>query len=132
MKTALAIRHVPFEDLGSFAGPLQNLGYRVDYLEAGLTDFGAIDPLRTDVLIVLGGPIGVNDQAEYPFLRDELHLLEQRLDAHRPTLGICLGSQLMAHALGGGGLSSLPKGIGLGTYSIERSWAWLRFAPSRL
>ncbi|NJN47203.1 MAG: glutamine amidotransferase [Candidatus Competibacteraceae bacterium] len=100
MKTVVAIRHVAFEDVGSFAEPLRQRDYEVRYLEAGLDDMTAIDPLQPELLIVLGGPIGVNDQAEYPFLSDELRLLEHRLQHHRPTLGICLGSQLMAHALG--------------------------------
>jgi GMP synthase (glutamine-hydrolysing) len=52
------------------------------------------------VLIVLGGPVGVYQEQAYPFLTDELRLLEQRLAADLATLGICLGAQLMARALG--------------------------------
>ena len=50
--------------------------------------------------VVLGGPIGAYEEASYPFIRDELRLLERRLQADRPTLGICLGAQMMARALG--------------------------------
>jgi len=50
--------------------------------------------------VVLGGPIGVYEQQEYPFLTDEIACVRRRLDARRPILGICLGAQLMAAALG--------------------------------
>src|SRR5271170_5030815 len=54
-----------------------------------------------DLLIVLGGPIGVADTDAYPFLREELELIGERLAGDRPTLGICLGAQLLAVAAGG-------------------------------
>lgn len=100
MPTAVAIRHVCFEDLGSFAGVLAARGIDVGYLEAGVDDLANLDALAPDVLIVLGGPIGAYEEAIYPFLADELRLLERRLAAERPTLGLCLGAQLMARALG--------------------------------
>lgn len=100
MKTALVVRHVAFEDLGTLEPLLVDFGYDVNYREAGWQELSAIDPLAPDLLIVLGGPIGVYDQDAYPFLRDEITLLERRLRRDRPTLGICLGAQLMAAALG--------------------------------
>ena len=96
-KKAVAIRHVPFEDLGTIEAPLTRHGYSISYREAGLDDLRAIE---ADLLIVLGGPIGAYEDDIYPFLRDEISLLENRLAAARPTLGICLGAQLMARALG--------------------------------
>lgn len=100
MKTAIVIRHVAFEDLGSFAAVLKARGYDPRYLEAGLEDIGELDALSPELLVVLGGPIGAYEEDNYPFVRDELRLLERRLAADRPTLGLCLGSQLMARALG--------------------------------
>ncbi len=100
MKTALAIRHVPFEDLGSFGRVLVDRGYGVAYADAGLDDLGAIDPRGPDLLVVLGGPIGAYDEESYPFILDELRLREKRLAGDLPILGVCLGSQLMARALG--------------------------------
>jgi GMP synthase (glutamine-hydrolysing) len=98
--TALAIRHVPFEDLGSFAPALRERGFAVAYRDAGLDDLGARDLVDADLLIVLGGPIGVYETKEYPFLRGEIAVVERRLKMGRPVLGLCLGAQIMAKALG--------------------------------
>lgn len=100
MKNATVIRHLAFEDLGSFAEALNQLSYAVTYIEAGLDSLAGIDSHHTDLLVILGGPIGAYDEQDYPFLVDELRLLERRLEADLPTLGICLGAQLMARALG--------------------------------
>ncbi len=111
MRTAVAIRHVHFEDPGAFSPALEAAGYRLHILDAG------VDDLRLgrlpDLLIVLGGPIGAYEDDRYPVLADELRLLEAQLDAGRPTLGVCLGAQLMARALGaavrpmGGGVKEI-------------------------
>jgi len=100
MRTCLAIRHVAFEDLGTFAAVLDRSGFSVRNLEAGFDDIAAIDPLAADLLVVLGGPIGATEDDLYPFLADEVRLLAARLAAGRPVIGICLGAQLMARALG--------------------------------
>jgi len=100
MPTAVAIRHVCFEDLGNFAAVLSARGFDVTYLDAGVDDLASLDAIAPDLLVVLGGPIGAYEEAIYPFLADELRLLERRLAADRPTLGLCLGAQLMARALG--------------------------------
>ena len=100
MKTVLAIRHLHFEDLGSFEDAFRDSGYQVRYCDAGVDDLASIDPLAPDILAALGGPIGVYEDDRYPFIRNELRILRQRLDAKRPTLGICLGAQMMAGALG--------------------------------
>jgi GMP synthase (glutamine-hydrolysing) len=101
-RTVLALRHLAFEDLGLLDPLLRERGYtQVEYRDAGvdaLDDPALAD--RADLLVVLGGPIGAEDDALYPFLRDELTLIERRLAQGRPLLGICLGAQLMARALG--------------------------------
>jgi GMP synthase (glutamine-hydrolysing) len=100
MKTALVVRHVAFEDLGAFAAPLAEAGYATRYHEAGR---GRLDPAGADadLVILLGGPIGVYETEDYPFLRDEIELARRRLDSGAPLLGICLGCQIMAQAGGG-------------------------------
>lgn len=100
MPTVQVIRHVHFEDLGSFAAPLTDAGYAIRYIEAAEGDLSERDPLAADLVVVLGGPIGVGDEAIYPAISQELSFLRARLAADRPTLGICLGAQLMAKALG--------------------------------
>ena len=63
-------------------------------------------------MIVLGGPIGANDDTEYPFLRDEIRTIEHRLKADKPIVGVCLGSQLLARALGARVFGAPAKEIG--------------------
>jgi GMP synthase (glutamine-hydrolysing) len=111
-RKAIVLRHVAFEDLDSFAAILERHGFAIAYYEAGVDDLAAIDPLAPDLLVVLGGLIGVYEDAAYPFVRDELRLIERRLAADRPILGICLGAQLMAKALGGAVYPGNGKEIG--------------------
>jgi GMP synthase (glutamine-hydrolysing) len=101
MRTVAAIRHVHFEHLGSFERVLQDRGYVVRYLEAVDGDLPRrVADLEPALLVVLGGPIGVYETEQYPFLREEIELLQHRLAQNQPTLGICLGAQLIAAALG--------------------------------
>lgn len=100
MKNLLAVRHLPHEDLGSLALPFARAGYDIRYADAPTADFSALARDHWDLLVVLGGPIGVNDGADYPFIAPELAFVETRLQADAATLGICLGSQFLAKALG--------------------------------
>jgi GMP synthase (glutamine-hydrolysing) len=117
-KTALAIRHVHFEDLGTFAAVLSAAGYRLQYLDVGVDDLEALVPTGPDLLIVLGGPVGVYDNAAYPVLDSEMAVLKTRLAANRPTFGICLGAQMMAAALGARVSSSGIKEIGFSPLTL--------------
>jgi GMP synthase (glutamine-hydrolysing) len=96
----LALRHVAFEDAGLLDRVLAGRGIALGYLDVGVD---TLDPNRigaADLLLILGGPIGVYETREYPFLVAEIAAVGARLKADRPTLGICLGAQLMAAALG--------------------------------
>ena len=112
MKTALAIRHVPFEDLGSLEPALSAKGFGIRYVDCQLDDIAALDPTAPELLVVLGGPIGAYQDDIYPVLRDELRMLEARLRSNRPSLGICLGSQLLARVLGAPVYPNSQKEIG--------------------
>ena len=94
------IRHVPFEDLGSFASRLEEAGFRVAYHDVGKDDLGTLEPAGAELLIVLGGPIGVYEEARYPFLERELEIIGRRIESGLPLMGICLGAQLIARASG--------------------------------
>jgi GMP synthase (glutamine-hydrolysing) len=90
----LVLRHEPFEHLGHFAAVLDEHGIGYEYHDLG-------EPLRQEdhqALIVMGGPMSANDNL--PGLHDELALIEKALVKDVPLLGICLGSQMIAKALG--------------------------------
>lgn len=110
MKRAVALQHVGFEDLGTLQPLLLAQGWQIQVLQAGVDALDAAED--ADLLVVLGGPISVNDDAAYPFLADSIILLQRRLQQQRPTLGICLGAQLMATALGARVAPSGGKEIG--------------------
>ncbi|MDE0661804.1 MAG: glutamine amidotransferase [Gammaproteobacteria bacterium] len=92
------IRHVDFEGVGTIGDELADRGLAFEY----------VDPTREPVsvartahlVIVMGGPISVNDVDRFPYLVDEIELIPHRIANGLPTLGICLGAQLIARALG--------------------------------
>jgi GMP synthase (glutamine-hydrolysing) len=111
-RSAVVIRHVAFEDLGLLAPVLDAAGWSASYCEAPTEDLADPSIEKADLLVVLGGPIGVHEVSAYPFLRPGLSLLERRLARDRPTLGVCLGGQLMAKALGAQVFAGPVKEIG--------------------
>lgn len=121
MKPAIAIRHLAFEDLGQFAPVLEAAGYQIEYWDIGVDELWKLDPLKTPLLIVLGGPIGVYEEAKYPFLTNKIALIEDRLSAKLPTLGICLGAQLMARALGARVYPGPAKEIGFAPITLTEA-----------
>jgi GMP synthase (glutamine-hydrolysing) len=99
MRKALVIQHVAFEGLGLLEGLLAERNYALQLVEACSGALAEVNSVA-DLLVVLGGPIGAYEDAIYPFLRDELRLIEAQLNREAPILGICLGAQLMARVLG--------------------------------
>ena len=118
MPTVLALQHLAFEDLGYFNEILIQYGYHVHTLEVPVISLADIDPLAADIWIILGGPIGVYETDSYPFLTQELELLKKRLAAGKPTLGICLGCQLIAKALGAKVYPATTKELGWETIQL--------------
>lgn len=130
LKTAVAIRHLDFEDLGAFEAPLARAGYAIRYHDVGKNPVRLLDPISTPLLIVLGGPMGVYEADRYPFISEELQLLEERIAANKPTLGICLGAQLIARACGAHVYPGHAKEIGFGR--VELTEAGRRSALSEM
>jgi GMP synthase (glutamine-hydrolysing) len=111
------VRHVAFEDLGTLAPVLSAAGYDLSIMDAGVDEL--FEPiLHSDLVVILGGPIGVYEEAKYPFLVDERRALEKRLEQGLPTLGICLGAQLMAAALGASVYPGPEKEIGWASVTL--------------
>jgi len=96
----VAIRHVHFEDLGSFEQVLGERGRRVRYVDVGASRVEVLDVLEPSLIVVLGGPIGACDDTLYPSVAPLAALVKRRIEAGRPILGICLGAQFIARALG--------------------------------
>ena len=97
---AVVFTHLPFEDLGTLQPRLLERGFNIETIDVTTAHFPLPQAAACDLLIVLGGPIGVYDAPAYPFLAAELDCIGRRLADKKPTLGICLGAQLMAAALG--------------------------------
>jgi GMP synthase (glutamine-hydrolysing) len=129
MKSALVLRHLAFEGLGCLADVLAMQGYQVHMVEAPLDALAQLDAVAPDLLIVLGGPIGAFDEVAYPFLADELELVRQRLASGKPVLGICLGAQLIARALGAGVAPMGHKEIGFGPVTLTQAGTDSVLAP---
>ncbi len=110
-KSIYVVQHLAFEDLGSLEDIFYQHGFRVRYFEAGVDDLKpAFEHLG--LTVILGGPIGVYETEDYPFLIDEIHYLKQRLAENLPTISICLGAQLIASALGAQVYAGQHKEIG--------------------
>lgn len=99
MKTALIIRHVPYEGVAGYRAPIEAAGYALDRVDVADPAFSALDLCAPDLLIMMGGPMGVYEQDRYPWIACQMKRLRQRLDADRPTLGVCFGAQMIAAAL---------------------------------
>ena len=112
MSTVLVIHHVPHERLGTFEPVFTAAGCSLRLLNSD--DPKATWPSLSDLdgLVAMGGPQSVYQQNRYPFLTKELTLLRDALQRRLPILGVCLGAQLLAEALGGKVRPAEQKEIG--------------------
>lgn len=100
MKSVTIIQHVACESAGTLEQELRNRAIGFHYVRPYLGDAIPVDTTSVDGLIVMGGPMGVYESDRYPFLREEMALLADASSRGLPVIGICLGSQLLAAALG--------------------------------
>jgi len=108
---AHALLHVPFEGLGSIETWLGAAGYEITKTPFFKTT-SLPNPDEIDFLIVMGGPMSVNDEGEHPWLVDEKRFIRSCIETGKSVLGICLGAQLIATALGARVYPNSAKEIG--------------------
>ena len=100
MRKLLVLQHVPSEPLGVLDPLLRAAGFRIRYVNFARDPFAQVDVRRYDGLVVLGGPMNVDQADQYPHLTTEIEAIKEALRLEIPILGICLGAQLLAAALG--------------------------------
>jgi GMP synthase (glutamine-hydrolysing) len=100
MKSALIVRHVPREGAAGYLQPIEAAGFSIDRIDVADPAFEAADLCTPDLLIMMGGPMGVYETEAYPWIPLQIEKLAARIAHDRPTLGVCLGSQMIAAAMG--------------------------------
>jgi GMP synthase-like glutamine amidotransferase len=110
MKKLHVFQHVPFETAGIISQWAEERGYAIattQFFDGQLPDTGG-----ADWLVIMGGPMGVYDEAQYPWLMEEKKAIKQAIADGKVVLGICLGAQLIAEALGASIRHNLYREIG--------------------
>jgi GMP synthase (glutamine-hydrolysing) len=100
MKSALVIRHTPYEGIAGFRAPVEAAGYEIDRIDVTDPAFSSVDFDEPDLVVMMGGPMGVYETDAHPWIACEIARLARRIMLDRPTLGVCLGSQMIAAAMG--------------------------------
>ncbi len=112
MRKLLVIQHVAHEILGTLNPLFKNAGFRIRYVNFRRHPDAQPSLDGYHGLVVLGGPMNVDQTSEYPYLLTEVRLIQQAIDHQMPVLGICLGAQLIAKALGANVRRNGEKEIG--------------------
>jgi len=120
-KKALIIRHVPYEGVAGYRQPIEAAGFAVDRIDVSDPEFSRVDLGEPDLLIMMGGPMGVYEQEAHPWIACQLRRLALRLEAGRPTLGVCFGAQMMAAALGAEVFPGPVKEIGFAPVALAET-----------
>lgn len=101
MRRLLVFQHVAFELLGTLNPLLKAHGFRIRYVNFERDPHARPQIEKYDGLVVLGGSMNVDEVEAYPNLAAEVDMIQEAVAAGMPVLGICLGAQLVAKALGG-------------------------------
>lgn len=108
----VVIQHVPYEPLGTLDPLIRQRRHRIKYLNFARDPEAQVDINRYDALIILGGPMNIGQEESYPHLEKEKLLIRQAHNAQIPILGICLGAQLIAAAMGAKVFLAAEKEVG--------------------
>ena len=100
MKRLLVLQHVASEPMGVLDPLLRASGLRIRYVNFARHGNTQVNVAKYDGLVVLGGPMNVDQSSRYPHLLHEIEVIKEALNREIPVLGICLGAQLLAAALG--------------------------------
>jgi GMP synthase-like glutamine amidotransferase len=104
-------QHVSFEGLGSIQSWLETTGYKITKTQF-FNSCKLPEPDTVDLLIVMGGPMSVNEEDKFPWLIKEKQFIFDFINSGKPVLGICLGAQLIANAMGAKVYKNFEKEIG--------------------
>jgi GMP synthase (glutamine-hydrolysing) len=121
MKRALVVRHVIHEGLAGYRAPIEAAGYVIDRIAACQTDFRDMDCVSPDLVVLLGGPMGVYETDQHAWLADEIAAVRVRLDRDLPTLGVCLGAQIIAAALGARVYPGATREVGFAPVTLSEA-----------
>lgn len=119
MKRALIIRHVPFEGIAGFREPVEAAGYTLDRIDISDPDFIRVNFNTPDLLILMGGPMAVYERDAHPWIDCEVDRLASRISLGLPTLGVCLGAQMIAAAMGAKVYSGPVKEVGFAPVTLH-------------
>ena len=108
----LVLQHIACEHPGVFAEVMRERG--VEHTPVELDERERLPDWREfDALLAMGGPMGAGDETDHPWLAAEKSLIREAVEAGRPFLGVCLGVQLLASALGAGVYEAERPEVGL-------------------
>lgn len=119
MKTALVIRHAAYEGIAGFRAPVEAAGYVLTDIDVRDPAFPQIDFDEPDLLLIMGGPMAVYQTEAHPWIAGELTRLARRIMLDRPTLGVCLGSQMVAAAMGAAVYPGPVKEVGFAPVTLS-------------
>lgn len=121
MKTALVIRHTPVEGIAGFRAPIEAAGYAIDRIDVTDPAFPDQDFIAPDLLVMMGGPMAVYERALNPWIAHEIERIAERIAADRPILGVCLGAQMIAAAMGAEVYPGPIKEIGFAPITLSEA-----------
>jgi GMP synthase-like glutamine amidotransferase len=112
--------------VAGYRDPIEQAGYAVDRIDVSDPAFGSLDLREPDLLIMMGGPMGVYEHEAHPWIRCQMRRLALRLEADRPTLGVCFGAQMIAAAMGSDVYPGGAREVGFHPVSVHAGDSPLR------